>query len=367
MTIGTPAPKPGATLVLAWLLLAGMACSGGRQASPTTTPVTSPPKFTYTTLRSSGNIAYKIGVFSSGPCHLLCSYADTVAGPPGYDHAEVLLTGWSVENLGGPTPLQKLTLGGKLVSYDAATGDIEWEAAADLRAHAWTGDEYRFTLDVTLILTKTAGVQLLQHPNGCGSPGGGECQQRKVLPNAIPPGWDFLALGVRTFTLEAGAGNPPNGILLSRLALRTRGSRAVGTDFVSQVDCALHDATPTEPMACRADLIGIVAAPGEAFTAHFNSGHYAVQFFSSTGVEPPPGQPVDGAFGGLEDFLLSFGTPAASRTWSWAADNNDILLCPDNINFCYKRIGFLGDSLGTAVNALKFRLEIAGFAIWTQP
>lgn len=50
----------------------------------------------------------------------------------------------------------------------------------------------------------------------------------------------------------------------------------------------------------RADLIGIVAAPGEAFTAHFNSAHYAVQFFSSNGVEAPPGQPVDGAFAGRD-------------------------------------------------------------------
>src|SRR5215204_1361791 len=57
--------------------------------------------------QTSGNLAYTVGVFASGTCHRLCSYQLSTLLPAGYEQAEIFLTGWHVENLGGSTPLHK--------------------------------------------------------------------------------------------------------------------------------------------------------------------------------------------------------------------------------------------------------------------
>lgn len=132
----------------------------------------------------------------------------------------------------------------------------------------------------------------------------------------------------------------------------------------------MGDATPTEPMSCRIDVIAIVAAPSETYQAHFASSHTAPTFYMSSAKEPlPPASipPVDGAFGGLERFLLTFPITRESKTWSWAADYRDILICPDMIDFCYHRIEFLGDTFGSRTNLVTFDMEFKGFSIWIRP
>jgi hypothetical protein len=333
-------------------------------------PVQPAPTFkvTYTPRHTSGNLAYTTGVLTSGVCHLQCTHRVSVPVPSGYEQAETILTGWSAENLGGPTRLQRLTIGVTPLAYDAVAGNLEWQADVDVRADAGAGDEYHFTVYFTIVLAKSQGARLIPLRGGCSAPTGGSCSQRKTQASFVAPGWGMPALGVRGITLEAGAGNPPGGISLSRIAMHTSRTRLTGNDLGLDLDCAMHDATPVEPMSCDMDLLAIASAPGETFETHFSSGHYAVQFFNSSSVrEHPPGLPVDGAFGGMNDFVLTFGTTTESKTWAWAADYNDILLCPDKINFCYYRLGFLGDSASAATNLLKFRLEVAGFGIWTRP
>ncbi|MGH7515617.1 MAG: hypothetical protein ACREOQ_22160 [Gemmatimonadales bacterium] len=310
-------------------------------------------------------MAYVVGLLVSGTCSARCVYPVTAALPPGYSQVEILLTGWHTENLGGSTPLQQLTLGTRPVAYDPVTGHLAWEAIADIRHAAGSGDEYRFTLYFSIILTKLAGARLRVFQNHCSSAGGGECHSGKILPHPNFPGWDVLAIGIRGFTLEAGTAG---GLLLSRLGLKTSYLIPPGTsDVVSSLRCTMQDVTPTEPITCRAELVGVIAAPGEGFAVHFSSRHYGLQFLSLPAHENPPALPVDGAFGGLEAFSLSFGTSDEAKTWSLAADYNDILLCPDDVNFCYNRFGFLGDTFGAPGNVLKFLVELAGFGIWTRP
>jgi hypothetical protein len=169
------------------------------------------------------------------------------------------------------------------------------------------------------------------------------------------------------FQVEAGAGTPPTGILLNRLALNIDQWRLSGQDLDASVECEMFDATPTEPMACAIEVVAITTAPGETFHVHFRSDHSANSFFSLSGNESTVGLPVDGAFGGLDRFLLTYGSGKEAKTWFWAADYNDIKICPNMRDFCYDRIGFLGDTFGSTRNILPFHEEINGFAIWTRP
>ena len=375
-------------LIASTLLLALIvsACDGNIPTSspPTLSPAPSTPapstlapptsalpyKVRYTGPFISGNIAYILGKLVSGKCNLFCSYPLATVLPPGYGQAEVLLTGWQAENLGGSTRLHRLALSARSMAYDPATGNFNWEAAADIRETADFGDEYRFTLYFTIVLTKPAGAQLVVFPHTCSKAAGAYCKSNIIVASIIPPGWELLALGVQGFALQSGSGSPPNGILLNHLAIDVSSWKPVGSDLDTHMNCEMGDATPTEPISCGIDVIAIVAAPGEAYQVHFASSHTSPTSYTSNATEIPPPlaiPPMDGAFGGLERFLLTFPIKHESKTWSWAADYNDILICPNMIDFCYNRIGFLGDTFGSMTNLVAFDMEIKAFSIWIRP
>lgn len=325
-----------------------------------------PKKVRYTGLHTSGNIAYVIGTLESQVCHISCSYQTSTTLPSGYDQAEVLLTGWDVRGLGGASTLRKLRLSARTIRYDPTSGNFDWEAAADVRTAADSGDEFTFMLYLSIVLTKQAGARLAGIRYGCGSPMGGQCHGRILVQNMLPPGWGPVILGVGGFALEASVGSVSSGILVSRLRMDASRWLTSGADFVSYLDCAMHDATPTEPMTCSLDAIALVAARTETFQVHFSTTDTSLTRVGVSEMAAPPG-PVDGAFGGLDGFQLSYPGAQQSKTWGWAADYVDIVICPDKIHFCYYRIGFLGDRLGSLTNFLKFAVENKGFGVWTRP
>jgi len=331
--------------------------------NPIPVSVPTPSSINYFGATTSGNVAYTVGTLVSGVCRELCSYKVSTILPAGYDQARIFLTGWHVENLSRATTLHRLHLSSDMLSYNPTNGKFVWQATADVRFTNDIEDQYRFTLFFTIVLVKTSAAKLTVLPIGCSSSGTGICNQNSIVSNILPAGWELAALGVSMFQLEAGI----NGILLNRLALDASNSSPSGADLNAAVQCEMFDATPTEPMSCMSQLVAVITAPGETYHVHFQSGHASTKFFSSSYKEPPPGEEVDGGFGGFDRFLLTFPSGQESTTWSWAADYNDISLCPDLINFCYNRFGFLGDTSGSQNNTLTFNIELSGFAVWTRP
>jgi hypothetical protein len=332
---------------------------------PILTP-TPPYTIRYYGTRTSGNLTYSVGTFASGVCHMYCGYQLSTILPSGYEQAQIFLTGWRVENLGGTTTLQRIRLSTTAVHYDSASGKFDWEASADLRSNVGFGDEYRFTVYFSILLAKSAGARMTVFSDGCSAPTGGRCQQSTQIPNAIPAGWEPNAVAVRMFEMEVVSATV-SGIPLNRLALNINQWNESGTTVDVPLECEMFDGTPTEPMKCKIEGVSIAMAPGETFHTRFGSGHTLTQFLASPTQSSPPSLPVDGALGGLDRFLLSYGSGQEAKTWSLAADYMDTVICPNNIDFCYDRIGFLGDTFRSQTNTHKFDMEITGFAIWTRP
>lgn len=325
-----------------------------------------PPEqsITYSTPHVNGNLAYVVGVYTSGKCYKYCSQNLSIVLPDSFDQVEIFLTGWKAENVGMVTTLRKIMLSARSLSYSPITGVFDWVAAAEILSPS-TKEEYFFMLFFTIVLTKNIGARLSIITNGCTGPAG-RCKGNVVIPNVVPSGWDFLALGVRAFELEVPVASPP-GVLINCLSIDMSDWATQGTDLVSNLFGAMHDATPKEFMSCNVEAVGIVAAPGETFQHRFSNDHDASSFFSLSHIIKPPGLPVDGGFGGLEAFELRFLNYQESKTWAWATDYVDIEICPDMIHFCYHEIGFLGDQFGVMNNYLYFNLKNKGFAIWTRP
>lgn len=319
----------------------------------------------YSSPHISENIAYVVGVYTSGKCNAYCSQNLSTSLPDSFDQAEIFLTGWRAENVSMVTTLRKIMLSARSFSYDPVSGSFDWEAAAEILSTSDAQEDYYFTLFFTIVLTKNAGARLAIAKNVCTGLAG-RCKGNIVIPNVVPSGWDFLALGVRAFELEVPI-TSSTGISINRLSIDMSEWMTQGTDLVSNVFGAIHDATPKEAMTCNVEAIGIVAAPGETFQQRFSNDHDASSFFGLSHMVKPPGLPVDGGFGGLEAFELRFLNYQESKTWAWAADYVDILICPNMIDFCYHEIGFLGDQFGATTNFLDFNLKNKGFAIWTRP
>jgi hypothetical protein len=316
---------------------------------------------------ASGNIAYYLGGFTSGVCHMTCSILLSTSLVPTFDQAEIFLTGWHAEHLGGLTPMHRLEFGAVALGYDSATGQFDWEARADIRSAPFAGDEYQFQLFFAIVLTVSAGAQLVSLQPQCMAPAGGTCMSHLSVPNLVPSGWEVAAVAVKRFRIDAIAGNSAGGVLLQRVAMNVGGWTVSGSTLDVPLTCAMHDSLRREHVVCEVEAFAIIAEAGETAHARFNSADSSSVFFHQSGFERALNPVVDGGFGGLDGFALSFAPGEEASTWAWAGNYNDILICPNRRDFCYHGYGFIGDRFGMHVNTRTFDIELSGFVVWTRP
>jgi hypothetical protein len=224
--------------------------------------------------------------------------------PPGFEQVEVLLTGFTVATDSQEAPIRRVAAQARKVTYEVETGYLVVQVAAQIES-----DGQASSADVTfvVILTDADAARFTRIDTGCG--GDSACHVSRRLRHAVPPGMEYIGLGVVGLGLGTADGDaiPLNTIAAQRDTLWVD-PPSLDLDYAF----VLSDGAGANPMFCEWAAQVVAFDPremtqGPTYLSNqytFAGASVAEQRFVSETPMPP--NAVTGFLDALDGFQFSF-------------------------------------------------------------
>jgi hypothetical protein len=270
----------------------------------------------------------------------------------GFDQAEVFLCGFTLTTDAHEAEVARTSVNVQKFVYDAQTGVMEVGVTT-----LFATDGQGFAADVTfvVIFTDAAAGRFSRISIGCG--GTAECHIVQFVPNAVPPGMQYIGIATQIWDVGCRTGNEPiNGIAgdVVNLGVNPPG---VFLDFAG----ALRNGAWTNDMFCEWQGAVIAFDPTEMtpalttlpFQYTILGYHVATRQSFSNQAPAPPNTVVKGfldAFQGLTLLYSQAINGPETPVWMLEASAAAPIMGPSGAISQYGV--FLGSRFGDAVNAI---------------
>jgi hypothetical protein len=312
----------------------------------------------------------------------VCTFPVTKSMGAGYDVADVIMTGFTVQwSSGNVNRLRRFDLGFSKPTYDTSSGLVSFTLSGEIREHdlgsePWTVGEVHFVLVVVQISLGGPTALLNDGPGQCEASDTDTCTFPAVpFPGGWPAGNHFSGFGPRHISFHLKTSDP-KGFAIHKLGLDLSNySHPPGTTDVSVTPvCQFGDSTPIgEQIGCNVDVVSITVPTGD-MQAIPDIPPLAppvitpTYLFSQSVNESLGATDVVGVMGGLTRFLLQFTDGTGHPIWRWDAGFKNIsttLGSPDVFNYTYT--GFMGTISGNTASTSQFSLTLNGIKALLLP
>jgi hypothetical protein len=277
---------------------------------------------------------------------------------PGFEQAEVFLTGFALERSNSSAPLQGIGASVDKVHYDASTGDLAIRVYGTFQS----GQSFTYEISFVVLLTSNAAAKFTPLGNGCSDLV--LCHVVSTFPSAVPAGMRLVGFATRKYFLGTN-GSPMNVLALSMSKNGISGFSPAGPGNVDYV-CAFRDATSSKKMFCEWSASIIAFDPAEMVAASSNPlPEYMFLGQSSTTdrlthtYQVSAGGSARGMFNALEGVSLFYTATQDQPVWRVEASASDFQISGSPPNSGSAEYGlFLGTTFGDRVNTTPYSYQM---------
>jgi hypothetical protein len=298
---------------------------------------------------------YRSSICGSGPT---CNFDGTIRTRPGFEQAEVFLTGFALERTNSSAPLQGISASVDKVRYDVATGDLAVRVYGTFQG----GQSFTHEISFVVVLTSNAAAKFTPLGNGCSD--AILCHVVSMHASAVPVGMRFIGFATRKYFLGTN-GAPLNVNALSMSKDGISGFSPGGSGNLDYV-CAFRDAASAQKMFCEwsASIIAfdpaeMVAVSGSPLPETMFLGQAHATFRTTDTYHLVGGGSTRGIFNALEGVSLFYTGTQDEPVWRVEASASGFQISgspPDSGSTEYGL--FLGTTFGDTANTTLFNYQM---------
>jgi hypothetical protein len=194
---------------------------------------------------------------ATGVCATSCPEAGSIRVGRGYETVHAFIAGWKCDWLGGRVEdMAVFGLGVREVSYDPATGVLDYELTSTMRYDTRLPQEFECTVQLGAIGGTSSAVHPYIGHDSCA--GTNSCGTDTTHPGVAPLGMEWAGVVLRQFEVEtqSGSGVPVHTIGVATTAVRTL------ADIDVHLGCSLTDLSGV-PMRCESEWLSVATGPGD--------------------------------------------------------------------------------------------------------
>lgn len=186
-----------------------------------------------------------------------CMFRGVIKVPPGFEQAEVFLSGFRVDAVQQADAVQQVSATVNKYRYDAAAGDLEVSVGAVLRTRS--GQDYSLHVSFVVVLTGNDVARFTAINTGCA--GVLNCTITRSLAAAVPAGMRYIGLATQNWHIGSASGPLLLNTLSGHLDSLTVAPPAVNLDYL----CVMQGGKRKNKMFCEwaAKVIAFDAAEME--------------------------------------------------------------------------------------------------------